>query len=130
MRHEEYLKDLAQKLRWRRIDDDTVADILREVASEVNETGRTPEESFGTAADYAETFEPGRALSAGFVGGTVVALLATLAAAAHAASAMFGVSSPSLGGSVAIYAACLVALISAVVAGQRYDRRLPGRLRA
>lgn len=130
MSHEEYLKDLAQKLRWRRIDDDTVADILREVASEVSETGRTPEESFGTAADYAEKFERGHALSAGFVASTVVALLASLAAAAHAASALFGVSAPSLGASAAIYATCLIALISAVIAGQRYDRRLPGRLRA
>lgn len=130
MRHEKYLKDLTQELRWRRIDDDTIADILREVASEVSETDRSPEESFGAAADYAEKFERGHTLSAGFVAGTVVALLATLAAAAHAVRTMVGTNAPSLGASVAIYAVCLVVMIGAVVAGQRYDRRLPGRLRA
>lgn len=130
MRDEEYLKDLAQELRWRRIDDDTIVDILREVASEASETDRSPQESFGAAADYAEKFERGRALPPGFVAGTVVALLATVAAAAHAVSTMFATSATSIGVSVAIYAICLIVMISAVVAGQRYDRRLPGRLRA
>jgi len=129
VRHEDYLKDLAQKLRWRRIDDDTVVDILREVASEAAETDTPPGERFGAAEEYAEQFERGHSLSVGFVAGTIGALLATFAAAAYVVSTIIGWSSPSLPRALAIYGTCFVVMILAVVAGQRYDRRLPRGLR-
>jgi hypothetical protein len=105
MKHEEYLKDLAQELRWRRIDDDVVVDVLREVSSEVAETGATPADRFGDAAKYAEQFERGRSLLAGFIIATVGALLATLAAAGYAVSALLGINPSSL--PLGVYTVCL-----------------------
>ncbi|HEY5785590.1 MAG TPA: hypothetical protein VIT65_12510 [Microlunatus sp.] len=129
MKHEDYLKDLGQKLRWRRVDEATVADILREVASETAETDTAPDERFGPANEYAENFEQGHSLSIGFVLGTAGALLATVAAAAYVVSTIVGVISPSVPVSIGIYGTCFVVMIAAVIAGQRYDRRLPRGLR-
>jgi hypothetical protein len=129
MQHEDYLKDLAQELRWRRIDDAAVAVVLRDVLSEVAESGATPADRFGDAANYAEQFERGRSLPAGFILATVGALLATLAAAAYAVSSLVGITPSSLPRSLGVYAACLVLMVTAVLAGHQYDRRLPRQLR-
>jgi hypothetical protein len=129
MEHEDYLKDLAQELRWRRIDDHVVGDVLRGVSNEVAETGATPADRFGEAGEYAEQFERGRSLSAGFIIATVGALLATLAAAAYAVSSLVGVNTSSLPRSLGVYVVCFVAMIAAVLAGHQYDRRLPRQLR-
>ena len=129
MEHEGYLKDLTQNLRWRRIDDDAVTDVLREVSSEIAETGATPDDRFGDAAKYAEQFERGHKLSAGFLIATVGALLATLAAGACVVSTIVGVSSPSLPQSIVVYGICFVAMIIAVLTGLQLDRRLPRSFR-
>src|SRR5687768_6657738 len=120
MEHEDYLKDLAQELRWRRIDDVVVVDVLREVSSEVAETGATPADRFGDAAKYAEQFERGRSLSAGFIIATVGALLATLTAGAYAVSSLLGINPSSLPRSLGVYTVCFVAMIAAVLAGHQY----------
>jgi hypothetical protein len=130
MEHEEYLKDLAQSLRWRRIGDPAVMDVLREVSSEAAESGSAPVDRFGDAGRYAEKFDRGRSTSLGLRVATTGALLATLAAAAYVVSTQVGIVPTSLTRSLVVYGVCAVLLVAAVLTGYRLDRRLPPDLRA
>jgi hypothetical protein len=125
MEHEEYLKDLAQSLRWRRIDDRAVIDVLREVSSEAAETRSAPVDRFGNADQYAERFNRGRSMSLGLWVATTGAMLATLAAAAYVVSTKAGSVPTSLPRSLAVYGVCAALLVAAVLTGHRLDRRLP-----
>jgi hypothetical protein len=127
--HEDYLKDLARSLRWRRIDDTAVAEALREVSSEIAETGASPDDRFGDAASYAEQFERGQSMSKGYLIATVGALLATFIAGGYLVATMIVDSPPSLPRSLGVYGTCFIAMIVAVLAGYQYDRRLPRGLR-
>jgi hypothetical protein len=59
-------------LRQRKLSEDQVADVLRELQSHLQETGQRPEEAFGGPKEYAARFPPGSTVSPG----TKVAYLA------------------------------------------------------
>ncbi len=66
MTNEEYFKNLAYELRWRRLPESTVAETLREVRTEATAAQSTPHELFGSEKSYAESFPKGKTASKGF----------------------------------------------------------------
>jgi len=61
----EYFKALALGLRQRKLSEDQVADVLRELQSHLQETGARPEDAFGSPKEYAERFPMGSTASRG-----------------------------------------------------------------
>jgi hypothetical protein len=61
----EYFKTLAMGLRRRKLSEDQVADVLRELQSHLQETGQRPEEAFGSPQEHAARFPKGNAVSLG-----------------------------------------------------------------
>lgn len=54
--HRKWRDDLIVQLRLKDVPGDRIGDILLEVESHIRETGETPEEAFGSAKAYAETY--------------------------------------------------------------------------
>lgn len=54
--HRKWRDDLIVQLRLKDVPGDRIGDILLEVESHIRETGETPEEAFGPAKAYAETY--------------------------------------------------------------------------
>jgi hypothetical protein len=75
----EYFKTLAMGLRLRKLSEDQVADVLRELQSHLQETGQRPEEAFGSPREYAARFPKGNTVSPG----TKVAYLVRLSRASR-----------------------------------------------
>jgi hypothetical protein len=44
----QYFKSLAMPLRQRKLSEDKIAEVLRELQSHLQETGQNPEEAFGS----------------------------------------------------------------------------------
>lgn len=61
----EYFKALALGLRQRKLSEDQVADVLRELQSHLQEAGARPEDAFGSPKEYAERLPKGRTVSRG-----------------------------------------------------------------
>jgi hypothetical protein len=61
----DYFKTLAMELRKRRLSEDQLADVLRELQSHLQETGEHPEEAFGSPREYAARFPQGTTVSLG-----------------------------------------------------------------
>lgn len=122
-----YLRSLAAKLRWRRLDEETVESVLREVAAASPGSGRSPVDEFGTPADYAQRFDKGSAFPLGFVIGNVLAGLALVAGLARSAA---GITSGGSGfGLTLVNLVVTLALVAgAMLLGQAIDRRLPRSL--
>jgi hypothetical protein len=75
----EYFKALAMELRKRRLSEDQVADVLRELQSHLQETGEHPEEAFGGSREYAARFPQGTTVSRGSrIGNLAAAVLIVL----------------------------------------------------
>lgn len=53
-----YTAELGRRLRLRGLDEVEIGDAIRTVEAHVHDSGRTPEESFGTPRTYARTFAP------------------------------------------------------------------------
>jgi hypothetical protein len=121
-----YLKSLAAKLRWRRLDEETVESILREVAAASSGSGRSPVDEFGTPADYAQRFDKGSAFPRGFVVGNVLAGLALVGGLARSAA---GITSGGSGFGLTLVnlVVTLALVIGGMLLGQAMDRRLPRR---
>lgn len=60
-----YYRSLASWLRGRRIPEGRLTEILREVRDAEASSGQPAKEIFGTAMEYAENFDKGRATSTG-----------------------------------------------------------------
>jgi hypothetical protein len=61
----EYFKRLALGLRQRKLSEEQVADVLRELQSHLQETGQRPEDAFGSPKEYAARFPHGNTVSRG-----------------------------------------------------------------
>lgn len=123
-----YLRSLASQLRWRRIDEDSVATILSEVAAASADTHAPPADEFGKPAAYAQQFDKGSALPLGFVVGNTLAGLVLLAGFTRSAESI------SSGGSGFLLPlmnliTTITLVIGAILLGQVIDRRLPHNLR-
>jgi hypothetical protein len=79
----EYFKTLAMELRKRKLGEDKVADVLRELQSHLQDTGARPEEAFGGPKDYAARFPEGSTVAPGskigyLAAGVLIVLLGLL----------------------------------------------------
>lgn len=124
----EYFKTLAMGLRQRKLSEDRIADVLREVQSHLQETGQRPEEAFGSPKEYAARFPKGSTISPG----TRVAYLAAFTLMAIITVKVFtgqvlGISLGFPGTFVYLGATALVTF--ALIAWSNVlQRRLPERL--
>jgi hypothetical protein len=60
-----YFKALALELRQRKLSEDQVADVLRELHGHLQETGDRPENAFGAPKEYAARLPKGSTVSRG-----------------------------------------------------------------
>jgi hypothetical protein len=71
----EYFKALAREMRQRKLSEEQIADVLRELQSHLQETGQGPEEAFGSPKDYAARFPKGKTVSRGSKVGNLAAFV-------------------------------------------------------
>jgi hypothetical protein len=124
----EYFRALALGLRQRKLSEDQVADLLRELQSHLQETGARPEEAFGSPKEYAERFPKGSTVSIGSkVGYLAAAVLMVLIGAKVFTGQVLGISLGFPG--TLIYLGATVLLTFALVAWSNVlQRRLPERI--
>jgi hypothetical protein len=127
---EKYLRDLTYELRWRRLPEDQVADVVREVQSDLAESGADPEEVYGKARAYAATFPKGRSMSRGYRIATIGITVAVLLVLVRVVSSVVteGSGNPLIS-ILVLVGAFLLALLSAGV-GAQIDRKLPAEAEA
>ena len=124
----DYFKTLAMELRRRRLSEDQVADVLRELQSHLLETGERPEEAFGSPGEYAARFPEGTTVSRGSrIGNLAAAVLIVLLGVKVGLGLGLGISF-GMATTVTYLAATL--LITAVLIGwsAALQRKLPKRL--
>ena len=120
-----YFKTLAMELRKRRLSEDQVADVLRELHGHVLGTGEEPAEAFGSAREYAARFARGTTVSRGSrIGNLAAAVLIVLVAVKVVLGLVLGVSF-GIAATVTYLAATL--LVTAVLIGwsAALQRKLP-----
>lgn len=123
-----YFKTLAMELRKRRLGEDQLADVLRELQSHLQETGSRPEETFGSPKEYAARFPEGNTASRGTKVGQLAAVaLIVLLGVKIFFGLILGI--PFGLAETAIYIAGTV-LLTAVLIGwsNALQRRLPERM--
>lgn len=125
MNNSTYLRNLALELRWRRIPDSEVVDILREVASEATSDGQDLRSRIGTPDAYASTFPRAKAWPVGYLVTTIGVLLAVILVGVRVFTSLALDLYPGLGLSLAIYGAAVVVVVAAVMIGRQLDQRLP-----
>lgn len=121
----DYFKPLAMELRKRRLSEDQVADVLRELQSHVLETGERPEEAFGSPKEYAARFPQGTTLSRGSrIGNLAAAVLIVLIGVKVVLGLVLGISF-GIAATVSYFAATI--LVTAVLIGwsAALQRKLP-----
>ncbi|MEJ1180941.1 MULTISPECIES: hypothetical protein [unclassified Pseudarthrobacter] len=120
-----YFKTLAMELRKRRLSEDQVADVLRELHGHVLGTGEEPAEAFGSAREYAARLTRGTTVSRGSrIGNLAAAVLIVLVAVKVVLGLVLGVSF-GIAATVTYLAATL--LVTAVLIGwsAALQRKLP-----
>lgn len=120
-----YFKTLAMELRKRRLSEDQVADVLRELYGHVLETGECPQEAFGSAREYAARFAHGTTVSQGSrIANLAAAVLIVLVGVKVVLGLVLGVSF-GIAATVTYLAATL--LVTAVLIGwsAALQRKLP-----
>lgn len=76
-----YFKSLAMALRQRKLSEDKITEVLRELQSHLQETGQGPEEAFGSPKEYAARFPEGDTVAAGTKAGyfSIALIMAAMA---------------------------------------------------
>lgn len=125
MMNDEYFKNLAYQLRWRRMPESVVAQTLREVRAESEAAQSTPLELFGPEKSFAETFTKGKATSKGFWIITVAVAVAVLVVLGRVVTsfATAGESNPLIS-VLALVGALAIAFIGSII-GAMVDHRIP-----
>ncbi len=121
----DYFKSLAMELRKRRLSEDQVADVLRELQSHLLETGGQPEEAFGSSREYAARFPQGTTVHRGSrIGNLAAAVLIVLIGVKVVLGLVLGISF-GIAATVTYLAATL--LVTAVLIGwsAAVQRKLP-----
>lgn len=120
----DYLKSLATELRWRRLEEDRVREILAATRATLAAGERTGQETFGDPNLYASTFGKGKARHRGH--------LLNQSATAVAFIALVGFMVLNSGRGLSSIATNVVALVIAVavsftcyLVGQRLDNGVP-----
>ncbi|WP_211880418.1 HAAS signaling domain-containing protein [Pseudarthrobacter albicanus] len=124
----EYLKSLALGLRQRKLSENQVADVLRELQSHLQETGARPEDAFGSPKEYAEWFPKGHTVSRGSkVGYLAAAVLMVLIGVKVFTGQVLGISLGFPG--TLIYLGATVLVTFALIAWSNVlQRQLPERI--
>lgn len=125
MSKDDYLKNLAFQLRWRRMPEAEVAQALREVQVEAAAAGQDPAQLFGPEKAYAASFAKGKSTSPGFWVITVAMLIAVALVVSRIVTAIAsdGPSNPLVSLGVLVGAAA-IAFLGAIV-GAALDHRMP-----
>lgn len=121
----EYFKALALELRQRKLSEDLVADVLRELQSHLQETGERPEEAFGTPKSYAARLPKGTTVSRGAKVGYLAAavLIITLGVKVFTGQVL-GIS-PGLSGTVIYFGATALVTSTLIAWSNVLQRQLP-----
>ncbi|WP_427007549.1 hypothetical protein [Pseudarthrobacter sp. H2] len=124
----EYFKSLALGLRQRKLSENQVADVLRELQSHLQETGARPEDAFGGPKECAERFPKGHTVSRGSkVGYLAAAVLMVLIGVKVFTGQVLGISL-GLPGTL-IYLGTTVLVTFALIAWSNVlQRQLPERI--
>jgi hypothetical protein len=123
----EYFKTLAMELRKRRLSEDQIADVLRELQSHLHERGERPEEAFGSSREYAARFPQGTTVSRGSrIGNLAAAVLTVLLGVKVVLGLILGIS---FGIAEAVIYIAATTLLTAVLIGwsAALQRTLPER---
>lgn len=121
----EYLKTLARNLRWRRIDESKVQSIIRDASFRLNDADGRPEESLGTADDYAKTFDKGGSVAKGYAVTLIGLGLALIGIAVFLISRFAGWRETNPIHSVLVFLSSALLVFICVQIGSRIDSRLP-----
>ncbi len=124
----EYFKALALGLRQRKLSEDQVADVLREVQSHLRETGVRPEDAFGSPKEYAGRFPKRSTVSRGSkVGYLAVAVLMVLIGVKVFTGQVLGIS---LGfpGTLIYLGATVLVTFTLIAWSNVLQRQLPERI--
>ncbi|MFJ2619843.1 hypothetical protein [Glutamicibacter sp. NPDC087344] len=123
--NDEYVKNLAYQLRWRRMPEDAVARTLREVRAQSMAARSTPLELFGPEKRYSESFAKGQAISKGFWIITFAVATSVLLILGRVITALVtSTESNPLFSILMLVAAAAIVLIGSVV-GALVDHRIP-----
>jgi hypothetical protein len=124
----DYFKTLAMELRKRRLSEDQVADVLRELQSHLQETGEHPEKAFGSSREYAARFPQGATVSRGSrIGNLAAAVLIVLVGVKVVLGLILGIS---FGIAETVIYITATILLTAVLIGwsAALQRKLPERM--
>lgn len=123
--NEEYFKNLAYELRWRRLPEPDVALALREVHAESEAAQSTPAELFGPEKSYAESFTKGKTTSKGYwIISIAVAIAALLVLARIIFSFVTTAPSNPLFSILNLVGALAIIFIGSII-GSMVDHRIP-----
>ncbi|MBT2549745.1 hypothetical protein [Arthrobacter sp. ISL-65] len=123
----EYFKALALALRQRKLSEDQIADVLRELQSHLQETGAHPEDAFGSPKEYAERFPKGSTVSRGSkVAYLAVAVMILLIGVKVFTGQVLGISL-GLPGTLVYLAATVIVTFALTAWSNVLQRQLPER---
>lgn len=120
-----YLKDMAAALRWRRIEEVRVVEVLRELTATASTSGRPLEETHGVAAKAAEKHERGKAWPTGLIVSNVLYVLVLGACIGYNTHRILGGSGPNLLVALASLLVTVFLLVLCTGVGHTIDSRLP-----
>lgn len=125
MMNDEYFKNLAYQLRWRRMPESVVAQTLREVRAESEAAQSSPSELFGPEKSYAESFTKGKATSKGFWIITVAVTIAVLLVLGRIISALASAAESNPLFSILTLVGALGIIFIGAIIGAMVDHRIP-----
>jgi hypothetical protein len=125
----EYFKTLAMELRYRKLSEDQIAGVLREVQSHLQDTGGHPGEVFGSPKEYAARFPKGTSVSRGSRIGYVAAAVLIILLGAKSFSGLVLDFSLGLPATLTYYATVVVLTAALVFWSVAVQRRLPQRMK-
>lgn len=125
MSNDEYFKNLAYELRWRKLPESTVADTLREVRAESTAAQSSPEELFGPEKSYAESFPKGKVTPKGFWIISVAVVIACLLILARVISSFILRADSNPLYSILVLASAVAVVFFGSVIGAMVDHRVP-----
>lgn len=124
----DYLADLAFRLRWRHLGEARVREELVRVIGEARDGDRPLEDRFGKPADYARTIARGKSPSPGFLVASGLVAVAVVVVAIRVVNSLILDREQNVGVSLAIYLGAFLWVLTATAVGARLDRRIPAGL--
>jgi hypothetical protein len=125
----EYFTSLAMELRYRKLGEDQIGDVLRELQSHLQDTGGHPEEIFGSPKEYAGRFPKGTSVSPGSRIGYLAAAMLVILLGIKSFSGLVLNLSLGLPATLTYYAAVVALTAALIFWSVAVQRRLPKRMK-